>query len=67
MTFRDTERVGRTIATVGTASTALLHGEAGGLELLEGHLAVLRIQKDIPVLIAHSVWLADVIAVLRWM
>jgi len=67
MTVRDTERVERTIATVGPASTALLHGKAGGLELLERHFAVLRIEKDIPVLIAHGVWLADVIAVLRWM
>jgi hypothetical protein len=40
-----------------------LHGVASGLELLERHFAVLRIQKDVPVLIAHGVWLAGGIAV----
>jgi hypothetical protein len=40
-----------------------LHGVAGGLELLEGHFAVLRVQKDVPVLVAHGVWLAGGIAV----
>ena len=40
-----------------------MHGVASGLELLERHFAVLRIQKDVPVLIAHGVWLAGGIAV----
>ena len=58
--FQRLERGGRTIAT---GRTALLHGVAGGLELLEGHFAVLRVQKDVPVLVAHGVWLAGGIAV----
>ena len=40
-----------------------MYSVAGGLELLERHFTVLRIQKDVPVLIAHGVWLAGEIAV----
>ena len=49
--------------TTAIGRTALLYGIAGSLELLERHFAVLWVQKDVPVLIAHGVWLAGGIAV----
>ena len=40
-----------------------MDGVGGSLELLERHFAILRIQKDVPVLVAHGVWLAGGITV----
>jgi hypothetical protein len=44
----------RTIGGHGPAAIASLHGVACRLELLEGHLAALGVEDDVPVLIAHG-------------
>lgn len=39
-----------------SAAVVFLHSEARGLELFERHLAALRVEKDVPVLVAHGRW-----------
>lgn len=36
------------------ASLAVLHGVSGGLELLERHVAVIREEEHVPVLVTHG-------------
>lgn len=37
-------------------TAGILHGVRRGAELLEGNVAVLRVQEHVPVLIAHGGW-----------